>query len=522
VALAACLVIALVVLAVGQSPQADPAQEEMVETITLPVRQSRIYQSPWPVTRVSVADPDIADVKVLSPRQIMLLGKEIGATDFVLWGDSEQMSKHRIHVSIDFGYLESQLNAMLPGARLKVGQTHNVLTVSGLLRKAEHADQLRRFLEAAEIKFVDLTSLAGVHQVLLRVRVAEVSRRAVRALGVNTFITGSDLFGGITIGSERGGALNPISIAPPQGALARHGVPFIFNAPTTVTPAVTVFGGIPKIDLEMFIQALNENQYMRVLAEPSLVAASGSEASFLAGGEYPIPVVQGAGTSVSTSITIEYREFGVRLKFRPTVLGDGTIRLQVSPEVSQLSDIGAVEVEGFRIPSLLTRRAQTELELKSGQTFAMAGLLNRFVTARNSRVPGVGDVPILGILFRSTRYESEETELLVLVTATLVEPLDHADRRPTPGSLDTDPSDWEFYLEGRVQGRRPPRLSPAQAARFRDMGLGRLVGPGAWATYDVAPPPSRAPLEPFIDSDASDEMTTDVQPNEDPPETSRE
>jgi len=497
ITLAAAVVACLIAMAVAQSPSTPQADADHNEPITLPIRQSQVFQPPWPVTRVSVADPEVADVRILAPDQILLLGKTIGSTDLVMWDKGEQMASRRIDVTVDLAHLQRQLGAMLPGSRLTLGQTQNVLTVSGLLRKAEHADQIRRFLDATGIKHVDLTSVAGVQQVLIRVRMAEVSRRAVRALGINTFVSGNDFFGGITIGSERGGALNPISIGPVEGALAKHGVPFIFNGATTVSPSVTMFGGIPRADMEFFVQALNENQYMRVLAEPSLVAASGVEASFLAGGQYPIPVVQGAGTSVSTSITIEYRDYGVRLRFRPTVLGDATIRLWVAPEVSQLSDIGAVEVEGFRIPSLLTRKAETELELNSGQTFAMAGLLNRFRTGRNSRVPGFGDLPILGALFRSTRYESEETELLVLVTATLVEPLNHADDRPLPGMLHTDPDDWEFYVEGRLQGQRPARLSAAQAARMQELGLNDLIGPGAWATYNQPTPPSRAPLRPF-------------------------
>ncbi len=472
----------------------DGAETGQGTTMVLAIRQSQVFRPPWPVVRVSVADSTIADVKVLTPQQLMVLGKKIGSTDLLLWDENDQFIKRRVDVTVDFRRLQDDLTAMLAGAQLRVSQTQDVVTISGTLRRAEHSRQLRRFLDASGLRYVDLTTLAGGQQVQIKVRVAEVSRNAVRALGVNSFVGGNDFFGGLTIGSASGGPLNPISIGPPAGASASHGIPFLFTNTVGVSPGVTIFGGVPSADLEFFVQALAENQYMRILAEPSLIALSGEEASFLVGGEYPIPVVQGSGTSVSTSITIEYREFGVRLRFKPTVLGDGAIRLFVAPEVSQLSDVGAVEIEGFRIPSLLTRKAQTELKLSSGQTFAMAGLISRVSTARNSRIPVIGDIPILGTLFRSVRYQTSDTELVILVTASLIEPMNKAETPPTPGILHTDPNDWELFCEGRLQGRSRPLLLPSQAARLREMGLAKLKGPGAWATYQQRPARSRAPI----------------------------
>ena len=174
------------------------------------------------------------------------------------------------------------------------------------------------------------------------------------------------------------------------------------------------------------------------------MALSGQEASFLAGGEYPVPVVQG-GLQGTTAISIEYKEYGIGLTFRPTVLGNGAIRLYVAPTVSSLTDVGAVTVQGFTIPALTIRKAETTLELYSGQTFGMAGLLQHEVNARNSRVPGLGDIPILGALFRSVRYRSRDTELVVLVTASLVEPMSAALAPLTPGAAHTAPNDWELY-----------------------------------------------------------------------------
>jgi pilus assembly protein CpaC len=354
-----------------------------------------------------------------------------------------------------------------------------------------------------------------VQQVQLKVIIAEASRSAVRALGINAVVGGGSAFGGVTIGPENGGPINPVSIGVPQGS-GIHPIPFNFTQPTNVSPAATLFAGIPSADLAVFVQALAENQYVRLLAEPTLVALSGQDANFLAGGEFPIPVVQGGSGAGGTSISVEYKEFGVRLKFKPMVLGDGSIRLHVAPEVSEISNgPGAVQIQGFNIPALLSRRAETTLELKSGQSFAMAGLISQTTEARNSRVPGMGDLPILGPLFRSVRYQHGDTELLVLVTATLVEPSSSTGQPLLPGADHVRPSDWELYLQGRIEGRAspsPPRLSPADAQSMKDIGLDRLKGPGAWANYETGPANSSAPFSP-PPTTTTTTPTTDLKPS---------
>jgi pilus assembly protein CpaC len=315
--------------------------------------------------------------------------------------------------------------------------------------------------------------------VQIQVRVAEASRTAMRSLGINAYVGGTEFLGGSTIG----GNPHRIDIGAPEGADATGGLPFLFNQATHVASASTLFAGFPSADFQLFIDALVDNQYMRVLAEPTLVALSGEQASFLAGGEFPIPVVQGSTGTGQSSITIEFKEFGVRLAFRPTVLGDGTIRLKVAPEVSTLSDEGSVEIEGFSVPSLQTRRAETTIEMKSGQTFALAGLIDSQTRAVANKVPGAGEIPIIGALFRSVRYQQEDTELVVLATVSLVEPLSVARPRPLPGDLHDAPSDWELYAGGHIEGRTPGKISPAGADWLRRKGLDRLQGPGAWAPY---------------------------------------
>ena len=203
----------------------------------------------------------------------------------------------------------------------------------------------------------------------------------------------------------------------------------------------------------------------------------------MAGGEFPIPIVQSGGAG-GTSISVEFKEFGVQLEFLPTVLGNGRIRLKIAPEVSALSDVGSISIEGFTIPTLLTRRAETTLELKSGQSFTIAGLLNQSNTARISQVPYLGEIPILGQLFRSVRYQRDETELIVIVTVSLIEPLNGTSDRLLPGVAHLAPDDWEFFYEGRIEGAGTNKSSLGSAPEIGELGFDRLRGPGAWATHD--------------------------------------
>lgn len=494
-----CLIVLLPAWLPAQ-PSPNGAAQPPEQRLQLSVRQSHVVDAPWAVKRVAVTDPGIADVQVLTPQRVLVQAKAAGSTDLLLWSETEDVWRARVDVEVDTDLITSELQRLFPDAGLEIRKSQDLVIVSGQLARSEDVEALRRFLTATGAKYVDMTRLAGVQQVLLKVRIAEVSRSAIRALGFNMFGAGPDFFGGISIGAA-GTPLNPINIGPPQGALINTSIPFTFNTEVNISPAVTLFAGIPDANLEFFLQALAENQYLRILAEPNLVALSGEEASFLAGGEFPIPIVQG-GILAAASVTIEYKEFGVQLRFRPTVMGDGTIRLHVAPEVSQLSDQGAVVIQGFRIPSLVTRRAETTLELKSGQTFGMAGLIQRQSLARNSRVPGVGDIPILGALFRSVRYQEDETELVVLVTASLVEPLSTAQSPITPGDNHVIPNDWELYGLGKIEGQGSGTIVPADAEWMRNLGLEHLKGPGAWTTYEqpAAPAPSEPEIEPATNS----------------------
>ncbi len=474
-------------IAAPTDPNAAPTDPDG-EIVTVVLGRSIAIKAPWPTSRVAVTDPTIAGVQVLTPEQVLVQGLKVGSTDLILWTEDERRTwQRRLMVTIDVDSYRKGLQTLFPTASLQVSDAGEVLVIQGLLRSADQAEQLHQYLGQRKITYVDMTSVAGIQQVQLQVRVAEVSRAALKTLGINGFQTDDDFFFGQRVGSSSGGPIVPaINIGAEGGQLAGDDLSFVTpDNGIGASPLITLFAGFPNSDLEVFLQALAENQYMRLLANPTLVALSGEEANFLAGGEFPIPVVQGSsgGLSTSNAVTIEYKEFGVRLRFRPVVLGDGGIRLFAAQEVSELTDVGAVVIQGFSIPALITRRGEATLELKSGQSFAMAGLIQYSDATTNSRIPGLGDLPVIGPLFRSVRYKNQETELVILVTASLVEPMSMAQAPPLPGATFTAPDDWELYLEGRMEGRKPAKLDPVSVEWLHEMGLDQLVGPGAWDTY---------------------------------------
>lgn len=447
-------------------------QADTAEVVTIHVGRSRTLEAPWPVGRVAVTDPEVADVQVLTPRQVLVQGIAPGVTDLLMWSEDEQLWQAMVVVDADLRRLQQHLDKLFPGSELELTQTEGIIAVSGTFRQAEHGEQLRRLLEAIGVAHVDLTRVGGVQQVMVQVRMAEASRSAFRRLGVDFLATGNDVFGV----SRPGGSIIP-TIGTTEDAAT--GLASSFLESVEVSPGVTLFAGIPDADLHVFLQALAENQYLRILAEPNLIARSGEEASFLAGGEVPVTTTQGGATS--GAVTVQFKEFGVRLTFRPVVKGDGRIELYVAPEVSEVVDVQTLAGGGLA-PSFITRRAETTIELHSGQTFAMAGLLEQKSNANVSRLPWLGQVPVLGTLFRSVQYQQDETELVVLVTARLVEPMSGATTRPVPGDLHRTPTDWELYVEGRLEAHNAMDLSPADEG-LKEAGLHRLKGPGAWTDH---------------------------------------
>jgi pilus assembly protein CpaC len=376
----------------------------------------------------------------------------------------------------DTAALELQLKQFF-GVDLQAEDIGGTIALRGNMPNVGTAVQVRNFMTSTGLRWVDVTRIAGIQQVQLKVRIAEASRTALRELAAGAIIGGNSVFGGVQ--SPGGTPFQPVNIQPTPGAPV--GDPRFMYGNNPVTSATTLFAGVTGADLEVYLQALSENRYIRLLAEPNLVAVSGESATFLVGGEFPIPIVQGSVVGGGSTITIEYKEFGIRLNFRPEVLGDGRIRLEVAPEVSELSQIGALNQNGFTIPSLVTRRSSTTVELNSGQSFATAGLLRTLEQGTVARVPVLGDIPVFGALFRSVRYEQAQTELVIMVTANLVEPLYDGMDRPMPGDLHEAPNDWELFMNGQTAGAV---AIGSPMARLKSLGLEGIRGPGAWRRPD--------------------------------------
>jgi pilus assembly protein CpaC len=418
-----------------------------------------VIDTPAAVTRVSLANPEIADTVVISPRQVYLIGKAVGTTNLTLWGrDDRAYSVFDVVVSADLSLLKEKLQEILPGENIKVFAAQDSITLSGEVSSATNLSQALAVTEAfAPKKVVNLAQIAGVHQVMLEVRVAEMSRSLARRLGFNfTIVREGDGFGASLLNNLTGIAGTLASTAQPAGAPFAQGISSAVNALLRFHANDRTW--------TVFIDALKENGLVKILAEPTLVTLSGQEARFLAGGEFPIPVPQ------QESVTIEFKSFGVGLGFTPTVLSNDKISIRVAPEVSDLDFSTAVVLGGFVVPGLTTRRASTVIELANGQSFAIAGLLKETVREAVSKFPLLGDIPILGALFRSTSFQKNESELIIIVTPHLVKPLDMA-RQSLPTDQYIEPNDFEWYLLGSLEGAGSTRTPRREQGQSRDVPL---------------------------------------------------
>lgn len=434
--------------------------------IRLRLNKSAVITTKVPYKRVNVSQPEVADLNLIGPESILVTAKKPGTTQMILWDDANRSQVVDVSVQVDMETLREQIKNMFPSAKIEVTSANGVLALKGRVPTLETAEQALSMAQPySSGKVLNFLQVAGGQQVMLQVRFAEVSRSAASALGVNFGATDGRSYGG-----NNSGQVNPFGILGATDSLPDR------LAIASPNAAVTLFGRgqVGQSTFAYFISALRQNNLMRILAEPNLTAISGQEASFLAGGEFPVPVPQ-SGSNGSTTITIEYREFGVKLKFVPTVLGDGQIRLTVAPEVSDLDFTTAVRFGGFVVPGLTSRKLSTTVELTEGQTFALAGLLNQNVAASKDVTPLLGDLPVVGALFRSVRYQRRETELVVLVTPHLVEAI-NPDQVPTlPGEQWRHPTENELFWAQNLGGEQPnthvlPATQPASdqpAPRFR-------------------------------------------------------
>jgi pilus assembly protein CpaC len=386
----------------GQAPAAP---------LVVTAGKSMVLDSPLNIERVSLGSGELAEAVAVNPREILINAKAPGETTLIVWQQGGPRLVYDLIVRPSTSKLEvvnQRIGRELPGQDMTVQVEGDNVFLRGTAQDVVSAQ--RAFNIAATLgKVVNLLNVvvpAEEPQILLKVKFADVDRSVSQQLGLNIFSTGATR----TLGS-----VSTQQFSPPQLALTGN------TATATLTNALNVFLFRPDLNLGTTIEALESKNLLQILAEPNVLAMNGKPASFVAGGEFPVPVVQG-GANIG-AVTIQFREFGVRLNFLPTVTARGTIRLQVTPEVSSLDYNNSVVLQGFTVPAIATRRVQTEIELESGQSFAVAGLLDNRLTETFNKIPGLGDIPIIGKLFTSRVLNKNNSELLVMVTPELVRPI---------------------------------------------------------------------------------------------------
>jgi pilus assembly protein CpaC len=417
--------------------ESDPRQLQMVgpeeKLLRLELNKGQLVRLARPAVSVFIADPKVADVQVKSPTLVYVFAKQAGETTlFAVDGNDRLLANLRIGVSHNLSGLKDAMSAMLPGSFVDVSSVGDAVVLSGVVgsgQVAEDARLLAARFAGGEKNVINRISVRGPNQVNLRVRVAEVNRSVLKRIGINweaLMSVGSFAFGLAT-----------------NNAVLKSAAQYIVRNNSTDS----FFGGTKggPLSINGVLDALENEGLVTVLAEPNLTAVSGETASFLAGGEFPMMVPQSRDL-----VTIEFKKFGVALAFTPTLMDGGRISLKVRPEVSQLSTTGEVRLNNNVIPSLATRRAETTVELSSGQSFAIAGLIQNNITHELRKFPGLGDVPILGTLFRSDRFKRDETELVIIVTPYVVRPVASAGLQvPTDGLV--MPSDRSRVENGETQ-----------------------------------------------------------------------
>jgi len=451
--------------------------------INMTVNKSRVLTTRTPYSRVSVSQAEVADVNLVGPSSVLLTAKKPGLTQIIIWDENGHSDMIDVQVSPDLAVLQEQLRTLFPGIDIEALGAGPDVALKGRVPNLQTAERAVLLATPYGTKVLNFLEVAGGQQVMLKVKFMEVSRGALKNLGFNltSLYSNSEWSVGVN--------LTPAAVGAPAGNL-------------------TGAGAFGNFTFDAMIDALERNSLSRVLAQSNLVAVSGQEATFLAGGEFPIPVPQ-AGSGGATTITVEYKEFGVRLKFVPVILGDGRIRLKVAPEVSDLDYSNGVTISGFTIPGVTKRSLNTTVEMQEGQTLALGGLLNERVSALRSQTPGLGSLPVIGTLFRSVRYERSETELLVLVTPVYVEGISPAQVKSGPGEKWRDPNDVELYFNAQM-GKDVG--DPSKAATTRPANLAAPRYRGAYGYRDATKATDSATKATEAATKASEPAATAVEP----------
>jgi len=448
----------------GADPLGSVRDLEITQTLHLKAGQSKVLRLPFPITRISVANPEVADIILTNPKEVYVNGLAPGTTSLSVWGPGNRFSSARVTVQADVSQLKESLAQVLPKEKIGVVPADESVVLTGEV-SGPVAQQTAISLAAAAVggkkeRVINLMNIGGVQQVMCEVRLAEINRNVARRLGINFAI------------ADRTGHAFGVSMINNLTSINE----FVRNfAETTfkqqISQSINAVAGwkTGSVLWTMFFDALKQQGLGKVLAEPNLVTTSGQEATFLAGGEFPVPVPQQFQT-----ITIEWKKFGVGLNFTPTVLDNDMIAMKVNPEVSELdfSTGIAFSAAGFLVPGLRVRRLSTHVEVKDGQTFALAGLLNDNYRTIINKFPMLGSIPVLGALFRSSDFQKQQTELVVLVTPHLVKPMAQGTAR-LPTDAYVEPGDVSFYLLGCLEGKKKKQKYPEPPPGNVPAGFGR-------------------------------------------------
>ena len=449
-------------LAIAAAPTTAPAETLQVmrgspsSALQVPMNRAVVVESDVPFTELSIANPGIADISSLSDRTIYVLGKEPGRTTLTLLGaDGRLITNVEVHVTPDIAEFKERLGQILPGENIEVRTANDGIVLSGTVSSIARLDRALELANRyAPDRVSNLMSVGGTQQVMLRVRFAEMQRSVSKSLSSSLALGGTALGGDLGISGGTGGAVTAGGAASTltgtlPGANENNGAMlFGFNA-----------GGL---EVGILLEALEARGVVRTLAEPNLTALSGQEASFLAGGEYPIPVAQDNG-----AITIEYKPFGIELNFTPRVVDGDIINLELLAAVSSIDPTNGFTQGGFTVDAFKRRETSTTVEMRDGESFAIAGLLSDDFIDLNGQVPWLGDIPVLGALFRSAEYSRQQTELVIIVTPHLVTPT-RGEALALPTDRVRPPSERDLFLFGRVAAGEGPTTGGAGEVARQD------------------------------------------------------
>lgn len=387
------------------------------QDLRLTVGKSIVIDYPADIGRISTSNPEVVDYVAVTTREILIHAKSHGSATLVVWSRAGQREFYSITVEHNLEPIRKVLKATFPSEDIQVQSARDTVALTGTVstqQVAERAVALTTPLVKSVVNNLKLAAAPADKQVILRVRFAELNRQISHSFGVNLISTGN------TIGRVTAGG----TVAPNPAQVGGAGA-----ASFTISDALNIFAFRPDLDFGVFIKALQNEGLLQILAEPNLVTTNGKEASFLVGGEFPVPILQGG--SNAGAVTVQFREFGIRLSFNPQVTEGGTIKLYVKPEVNTLDVANSVSISGFNIPALATRKLETNIELGAGQSFVIGGLLDDRVTDSMSKIPGLANIPLLGVLFKSRNENKSKSELIVMVTPEITMPLMPNERRPT-------------------------------------------------------------------------------------------